>query len=256
MCTPLSQLAGLILFIVWSSLALASEQIPVKWGHSIYAPSYGLDDSRLVTHQSDFAALYKGWSHPLQFLTYPKRSHSGTLATFRNCDDVRTFSRNAGEIRWDTDLDSFRFWIQASNCRLWATIGELRASKESYLPDLIAPEESNEAASKVNAVRFTNELVRKLFQDKSVSGNPLLRDFKLQAGWKIYCGNSTKCRYEIPGEEFETILINYVAQGDYDGDGINDFFVSIFAPSKLSGYIGLIVTRKTKDAVLQVIHEY
>lgn len=239
-----------------SHLASADENIPVKWSHSIYAPSYGLDDDRVVTRQSDFLDLETNWIQPVQFLLYEKQTPNGEAISFRSCEGITLFGNKASDFRWDTDLDRLRFWIQVSNCQVWRIMAKVGSSKKSYLPDLIEPMELSRTEARAHAVKFAKELVTKIGKSRRSFRNEFVRDPSLLEGGNVYCGSSSKCRYDVRDDEFETCLFNFVAQGDYDGDGIADIFVSIFAPSKKSGYAGLIVTRRSKNRELEIIGEY
>jgi hypothetical protein len=237
-------------------IAIAQEDVPVKWTHSIYAPSYGLDDGRIVTRQSDFSDLYTNWLHPVQFLLYSKRGNTSELVTFMNCGEITHLASNSSNVRWATDLDRLRFWIQVSNCNMWAMMVKLNGSRVSYLPDLIESKGANTSEAISAGVKFADELVKTVVQSKKSVKSKFLSDFELLEGGEIYCGTPTKCSYDVPDDEFETRLISVIAQGDYNGDGVNDYFITIFAPSRKSGYAGLIVTRKKKDGPLEIIGEY
>jgi hypothetical protein len=239
------------------NVTLAAD-IPVGWARSIYAPSFGLDDDRVVTHQSQFVGLYEKWSPPVQFSLYltgkagePERQ----LITFAGCSQFLNFNASRTKIGWENALERLRYFMQVSSCEAWEIMAGLSPAKASYLPDLTRPGKYGLADSEGMSreiITTASRLIKKLNVD-------ILTDLDLSDDWSIDCRIESECSYEVFDDGFQTLLIDYVAKGDYDKDGVEDVLVRLVSPGnpfKETFYIGLIFTRKIDGGELEVVGRF
>ena len=275
-----SVVAGLLsvvcLFGTLQGPAWARGTIPVKWGPGIFPGWINLGPYGQITRPSQFLSLYQKWSRPVSYAYYIGTSTGPARhVVFRNCGELLGFVKNLGEthIFLNTGLDRYRFWNQVGTCQTWRVIPRLQRSVVSYLPPIVGNMDSPQA------VHFFRQLVELIAHDKAQIRklrNPFFRRFTLgwvipssikktlppflKSGWLIDC-NPYKCNYDVFEDSDMTVIFTLFAQGDYNGNGINDFLISAYAPSgsaPTKGYptINLVVTRQTKGGPLKIIGEY
>jgi hypothetical protein len=238
--------------------ATLADDIPVRWYRSIYAPSYGLDDDRLVTHQSQFVGLYEKWSPPVQFSLYislPEGKPKKQAVTFNGCGQFLKFNASRSDIGWENARERLRYFMQVSSCKAWEIMPGLSSSKTSHLPDFAGTGKTGlEDSEKVSREIIVSAL--RLGKKFKVD---ILAALDLSDDWSIDCRLESECRYVVFDNGFETLLIDFVARGDYDKDGIEDLLVTLASPVdpfKKTFYIGLIFTRKTDGGELEVVGRF
>lgn len=240
-----------------TSVALAAD-LPVGWARSIYAPSFGLDDDRVVTNQSQFAALYQQWSPSVPFSLYFTRKGGDTkrkVVTFSGCGQFLNLPTSGIDIGWENALERARYFLQVSGCRAWKIMPGLSPSETSYIPDLTRAGKHGLAESE----RMSREVIAAAYQLRKNVDVDILTDLDLSEDWSVDCRIESECRYVVFDNGFETLLIDFVAKGDYDKDGIEDVLVRLLAPGdadKETFYIGLIFTRRTESGELELVGRF
>lgn len=248
-----------IAFLVTAIIpASAEDRVPVTWSSDINA----LWDDGVVKHQSEFARLYATWPASLKFSGSKGIDAPPTTVTFHSCPEIIKISDAWRNEVWpgSDDLANLQFWTQASNCKLWPIVAKLGGSKESYLPQVFG------AGKATAAVSFMHALVEKIVKEKKRRfKGKFLSEMDLQEGWDVEC-NTWQCSYQVLDEDsdadnhdvdnYDVYVLDIVAQGDYNHDGINDFFITVLAPKIKSGYLGLIVTRRKAGGPIEILGEY
>lgn len=238
--------------------ATSSEEIPVRWSRSIYAPSYGLDDDRVVTRQSQFLRLYEKWSPPVQFslyLTGPASEPKRQVTTFASCSEFLNFNASKAKIGWENALERLRYYRQVSGCKAWKIVPKLSRTRVSYFPDVISPRKEGLADSE----RVSREIIVAVSRLRDALTGDILTDLDLSGDWSVDCRTESECGYHVFDDLFQTLLIDFVAQGDYNKDGIEDLLVRLASPAdpfKKTFYIGLVFTRKTTGSELEVVGRF
>lgn len=265
--TPFARFGGLPLRLISATCFLCAallmeatwaDDLPVRWSRAIYAPSFGLDDERVVTHQSQFVSLYEEWSPPIQFsfyLTGPAGEPKKQVLTFAGCGRFLNFNASRSKIGWENELERLRYFMQVSGCKAWKIVTELSRAKTSYFPDLSSPGKVGLADSE----RVSREVIVTVSRLSDKLNGDILTDLDLSDDWSIDCRTESECSYDVFDDAFQTLLIDFVAQGDYNKDGIEDLLVRLASPGnpfKETFYIGLVFTRKTTGGQLEVVGRF
>lgn len=238
--------------------ATLAEDVAVRWSRSIYAPSYGLDDDRVVAQRSQFVGLYEKWLPPVQFplyLTGPAGEPSRQVITFAGCSEFLNFNASRTDVGWEDALGRLRYFMQVSGCKAWKIMPELSRAKTSYFPDLTSPRKEGLADSE----RVSREIIVAVSRLSDKLNGDILTDLDLSEDWSIDCRTESECSYGVFDDAFQTLLIDFVAQGDYNKDGIDDLLVRLASPGdpfKDTFYIGLIFTRKSAGGELEIVGRF